>query len=155
MRKPLCSGSAFARRVRVVLMEKNLSFATDFEDGFRPVEAIRPHSPALQVPVLYDGERHLFGSGLILQHLFLAYADLPVRLEDPPLAPTITRAARHWDDMQVLTAIESMADTVISVRVLRGTGLPYSERQRVRIGSCLDRLEKRISAEGSGRRCSR
>jgi glutathione S-transferase len=148
MRKLLCSGSPFARRVRVVLIEKNLEFETDFADGFRPIEAIRPHNPALQVPVLYDGDRHLFGSTLILQYLFQEYPGAAPQSDAPPLAPTITRAARHWDDMLILTAIESMADAVMSVHVLRGSGVPYSERQRVRIGSCLDWLEERISAEG-------
>jgi glutathione S-transferase len=151
MRKLLYSRSPFARRVRVVLLEKGLEFEPDFHDGFRPVDAIRPHNPALQVPVLYDGDRHLFGSALILHYLFQEYPTNPPHPPDPPLAPTITRASRHWDDMLILTAIEAMADAVFGVRLLLATGnvdAPYAARQRARITSCLDWLEQRIAPQG-------
>jgi glutathione S-transferase len=151
MRKLLYSGSAFARRVRVVLLEKGLDFEPDFHDGFRPVDAIRPHNPALQVPVLYDGDRHLFGSGLILHYLFQEYPDNPTDPADPPLAPTITRADRHWDDMLILTTIDAMADAIMGARIhlLAGTAeAPYAVRQRIRIDSCLDWLEDRIAPDG-------
>ena len=44
------NGSPFARRVRIVLMEKGLAFEGDVNDAVRPIEEIRPHNPALQVP---------------------------------------------------------------------------------------------------------
>jgi glutathione S-transferase len=151
MRKLLCSGSPFARRVRVILIEKGLEFETDFHDGFRPIDEIKPHNPALQVPVLYDGDRHLFGSTLILHYLVQEYAGCPPRPADPPLAPTITRPERHWDDMLILTAIEAMADALMGVRILLASGtadVPYTARQRARITACLDWLEQRIVPEG-------
>lgn len=151
MRKLLYSGSPFARRVRVVLLEKGLEFEPDFHDGFRPIDAIRPHNPALQVPVLYDGDRHLFGSTLILHYLFQEYPTTPPHPADPPLATTITRTSRHWDDMLILTAIEAMADAVFGVRLLQAAGTtdaPYATRQRARITSCLDWLEDRITPQG-------
>jgi glutathione S-transferase len=151
MRKLLYSGSPFARRVRVVLLEKGLDFEPDFHDGFRPIEAIRPHNPGLQVPVLYDGDRHLFGSALILHYLFQEYPSNPPHPADPPLAPTITRASRHWDDMLILTAIEAMADAVFAMRLHLSAGTteaPYAARQRARITACLDWLEQRITPQG-------
>jgi glutathione S-transferase len=128
-----------------------LEFETDFHDGFRPIDEIGPHNPALQVPVLYDGDRHLFGSALIQQYLFQEYAGCPPRPADPPLAPTITRPERHWDDMLILTAIEAMADAIMGVRIMLASGtadVPYTARQRSRVASCLDWLEQRISPEG-------
>jgi glutathione S-transferase len=78
MRKLLYSnGSPYARRVRVVLLEKGLAFDPDINDGVRPIEEIQPHNPALQVPVLYDAGRCLFGSNLILQYLYQQYPDTP------------------------------------------------------------------------------
>jgi glutathione S-transferase len=152
MRKLLYSnGSPYARRVRVLLIEKGLDFESDVLETVRPIEDIKLHNPALQVPVLYDGERHLFGSNLILQYLYQEYTEPPSVPIDPPLAPAITRPERHWDDMLILTAIESMADSLVGVRRLLAGGevdVPYVARQRYRIGSCLDWLEARIGAEG-------
>lgn len=152
MRKLLYSnGSPFARRVRVVLIEKGLAFESDVNDAVRPIEEIRAHNPALQVPVFYDADRHLFGSNLILQYLYHEYPHPTAQPADPPLAPTITRAERHWDDMLILTAIESMADSLVGVRLLLAGGdvdLPYVARQKYRIGSCLDWLEQRITPNG-------
>lgn len=111
MRELLYSnGSPYARRVRIVLLEKGLEFQSDIDDGVRPIDAIRPHNPALQVPVLYDGERHLFGSNLIVQYLLETYPTPQEGADQPPLGPTFTRPERHWDDMLVLTTIEAMTD---------------------------------------------
>ena len=44
MRKLLySSGSPYARRVRVVLIEKGLEFESDVNDAVRPIEEIREH----------------------------------------------------------------------------------------------------------------
>ena len=152
MRKLLYSnGSPYARRVRVVLIEKGLAFDPDINDGVRPIEEIQPHNPALQVPVLYDAGRCLFGSNLILQYLYQQYPESLPSPSEAPLAPTIARPQRYWDDMQILTAIESMSDALIGLRLLLAGGdvdVPYVTRQRVRIVSCLDWLEKRIADGG-------
>ena len=114
------NGSPFARRVRVVLIEKNLEFESDIYDGLRPIPEIKGHNPALQVPVLYDRDQCLFGSNLILQYLYAEYPNS--ENNDPPLAPTITRPERHWEDMLTLTAIESLADTIVGLRLLLAGG---------------------------------
>jgi glutathione S-transferase len=152
MRRLLYSnGSPYARRVRVVLIEKGLPFESDVNDAVRQIQEIRSHNPALQVPVFYDGDRHLFGSNLILQYLYTTYPNTPATPGEPPLAPTITRPDCHWDDMQTLTAIESLADSLIGVRLLLASGKvegPYVDRQFARVSSCLDWLEPRITPEG-------
>jgi glutathione S-transferase len=152
MRKLLYSnGSPFARRVRVVLIEKGLPFDSDISDRVRPIEEIVPHNPALQVPVLYDGDRQLFGSNLIVQYLYATYPGPPADPENPPLAPAITRPDRHWDDSLILTAIESMADSLVGTRLLLSAGpveAPFVTRQLARVRTCLDWLEERVTTEG-------
>jgi glutathione S-transferase len=152
MRKLLYSnGSPFARRVRVVLLEKGLEFESDILDAVRPVEDIRPHNPALQVPVLYDAGRRLFGSSLIIQYLFETYPQAETKVGEAPLSPSITRPDRHWDDMLILTAIEALADSLVNVRLMAGADtekIPYLERQVVRVRSCLDWLEPQATPEG-------
>jgi glutathione S-transferase len=152
MRKLLFSnGSPYARRVRIVLLEKGLAFESDVLDVVRPIEEIRPHNPALQVPVFYDGERHLFGSNLILQYLWALYPTPRGDNDAPPLAPAMTRADRHWDDLLILTTIEAMTDAYVNLRFLvdqNETTVPFIGRQNERIRSCLDWLEQRITDEG-------
>lgn len=150
MRKLLYSnGSPYARRVRIVMLELGLDFEPDIYDAVRPIDDIQPHNPALQVPVLYDGERHLFGSNLILQYLFDKYRTVSAQTADIPLAPSLTRPERHWDDALILTAIESLADAIVNVRfMMGGQEASFLSRQRHRIGSCLDWLEQRVTPEG-------
>jgi glutathione S-transferase len=145
------NGSPFARRVRIVLLEKGLSFDHDVHDALRPIDDIRPHNPALQIPVLYDGDKRLFGSTLILQYLFETYPGSNGSDGEVPLSPTITRADRHWDDMLTMTAIEALADSIVNVRLMVGAdpaAVPYVGRQLARVHSCLDWLEERVSADG-------
>ena len=150
MRKLLFSnGSPFGRRVRIVLAEMGLEYEPDILDAIRPVEQIKQHNPALQVPVLYDGERHLFGSNLIVQYLLATYPT--DQLRRPPMSATMTRAERHWDDKQILTAIETVSDAMVNIRLLEGVSresVPYVGRQEVRIASCIDWLEQRIHSDG-------
>src|SRR4051812_41285126 len=63
----------------------------------------------------------------------------------------MTRPERHWEDMLTLTAIESLADTIVGLRLLFAGGKvenPYIGRQHSRITSCLNWLEGRITSEG-------
>lgn len=150
MRKLLFSnGSPYARRVRIALIEKGLQFESDINDAVRPIEEIRPHNPALQVPVFYDDTLHLFGSNLILEYLYEAYPhDIEVSV---PLAPSIVRPDRRWDDKLILNVIEALSDSLVNLRLMTGAAdasVPYLGRQRVRIGSCLDWLEERITDQG-------
>jgi glutathione S-transferase len=134
-------------------MEKGLEFEPDINDTVRPIDEIRPHNPVLQVPVLYDGERQLFGSNLIIEYLFETYSEPGRAHENVPLAPYIVRADRLWDDKLILTVIEGLSDALVNVRLMTGADeerVPFLARQRIRIGSCLDWLERRIQADGGG-----
>jgi hypothetical protein len=53
--------------------------------------------------------------------------------------------------MQILTAIEALSNSMVNIRLLEGATkevVPYVGRQEVRIASCLDWLECRITPEG-------
>lgn len=142
-------GSPFARRVRIILLEKGLTFEPDVNDALRPVDAIEPHNPLLQVPVMYDAGYRLFGTALITEYIYATYPQTPART--PPLAGTITREARHWEDRLILTAIESLSDTLVNLRLLLADGAldaPYRKRQWLRIRSTLDWLEGQMTPEG-------
>lgn len=144
------NGSPYARKIRIILLEKGLEFDADINDAIRPIEEIEPLNPALQVPILEDNGRRLFGSNLIMSYLFDTYPGSE-HLSAPSLAPTITRPECHWEDSLILTVIESMADSIANVRLLEGVdeaSVPYVGRQRYRISSCLNWLEQRISGEG-------
>ena len=153
MRKLLfSSASPFARRVRIVLEEKQLSYDKDVLDALRPVDEIRSVTPTLQVPVLIDGDRTLWGSDLILEYLYEAYPDSPGSDPNRPLADSITRPDQRWDDGLILTTIAAMADSLVNVRLIKTgaeiTSAPYLERQTTRIAVCLDWLEQRVTADG-------
>ncbi|MGI9476039.1 MAG: glutathione S-transferase family protein [Hyphomicrobiaceae bacterium] len=153
MRKLLFSNaSPFARRVRIVLEEKQLNYDKDILDALRPVEDIRSVNPALQVPVLHDSNRTLWGSDLILEYLLETYSDSPGTDPNRPLARSITRSDQRWDDGLILTTIGALADSLVNVRLVRaGAGaasLPYMDRQMTRINACLDWLEERATPEG-------
>jgi glutathione S-transferase len=145
------NGSPFARKIRIVLLEMRLDFTADVDDRVRSIEDIQPYNPALQVPVFYDGDVHLFGSNLILEYLVDVYRDLPAVPADPPLAPTLTRLGRHWDDRAMLVAIEAVGESLVSLRLMQGATaeqVPYLARQAARIESCLDWLEPKVTPEG-------
>lgn len=145
------NSSPFSRRVRIVLLEKELPFESDVRDIIRPVEEIRPLNPALQVPIFEDGEQRLFGSNLIVEYIYATYSGSRVGGIGPPLAPNLTREERHWEDKLVLAAIETLADTFIVLRLMAGgdeTTFPLVGRLHARVESCLDWLEAQSAPEG-------
>ena len=145
------NGSPFARRVRIVLLEKEIEFESDVKDIIRPVEELRPLNPALQVPVFEDGDRRLFGSGLIIEYLYATYRDRIGSAVAPPLAPSLVREDRYWDDRLVLAAVETLTETLIILRLMEGAdeaAFPFIGRLRTRIEFCLDWLEMQIEPEG-------
>lgn len=153
MRKLLFSnGSPFARRVRIILEEKQLDYDKDILDALRPIEEIRGVTPTLQVPVLHDGDRTLWGSDLILKYLFDTYPDSPGRDVDRPFGGSFSRPESQWDDKLILTTIGALADSLVNVRLVKlgadVSSVPYLDRQVTRIAACLDWLEERTTPEG-------
>jgi glutathione S-transferase len=124
---------------------------SDVLDALRPVENIQPHNPALQVPTLYDDDKFLWDSSLIIQYLFEIHKNKSPTSDGPPLFSTMTRSDCHWADLLILTTITTLADSIVNYRLMKfgGSDTPnsYLDRQLVRVSSCLDWLEARCSDE--------
>lgn len=154
MKLYMSSGSPFARKARIVLLEKGLAFETDVLDGLRPPSG--ELGPTLSVPVLDDGGLRLWESDLIIDYLLRTYPEARAAGEmavRPPLSPWLARPDRHWQDMTVLATIANCAQSIVNLRLMLPDGLSpdnsdYLARQRARVERCLDWLEDRVTDEG-------
>lgn len=148
------NGSPFARKVRIVLAEKNLAFDADVVDGLRALGSMP--APTQAVPVLEDGALCLWESDLIVDYLLRTYPDSKPPVADvvhPPLSPWLARPEFHWQDMATLATIASCAESLVNLQLLKPDGLgpqnsEYLARQKARFERCLDWLEQRVTDEG-------
>jgi glutathione S-transferase len=144
-------GSPFARKVRIVLAEKQIPFEPVVLSGIPSPEFYRDITPTLAIPVLEDKEHRLFDSSRIIEYLLATYpghTDL-----EPPMAPSMTRPERHWDDGQTLAAIETFGNATVNMRLMSPTGATpannaYLGRQLARAERLLDWLEDRATEDG-------
>ncbi len=147
-------GSPFARKVRIVLMEKGLEYEKDIATvSKRPLDIFSAINPSLTIPVLIDGEVTIFESNLILEYLLRTYPGKAPDSPEPPLAASLTRPEHHWEDAKLLAVLESMADTMVNMRFFKSSGVDvervaYGRTQQRRFNYCLDWLEKRATREG-------
>ena len=145
-------GSPYARIIRATLIEFGLAHEAIELEGFPPM-GIAELSPALQVPVLETGGRRMFGSALIREYLHArqdgSHTDYPASLARP---------GSHWDDLQVLTAIQTLTDALVAHFHIRWAGFGSVARNRlgvdpvsremVRALSLLDWLEELATDDG-------
>ena len=99
---------------------------------------------------MIDGERTLFGSPLISSYLTATYLK-DVAEEAIPFENRATRRNRCWVDALILETIESIANTLVTVRLLQiedEAAVPFMQRQHLRIEYCLDWLEEGITPDG-------
>lgn len=104
--------------------------------------------------MIQDGDRRLFGSSLIRDYLHRTYGrgtgDYPANL---------TRPKYHWEDLQVLTAIETMTNALVHYFHARWAGVTQhgenrlggvdiAGREMARALSLLDWLEDQAGKEG-------
>jgi glutathione S-transferase len=151
-------GSPFARKVRIVLVEKGLEFEARSYDTFPPPPEIRQINPSLLVPVLIDEEIELFESNLIIEYILATYAGAALGSPDPSLASAMARTEYRWHDAKVLATIETMANSLVSLSYMTWSGLQETKpnligldlfsRLEERISSCLDYLEGHATPEG-------
>jgi len=145
--------SPYARRVLIVLAEKGLEHERYKYKFAREFAELSSFNPCLLLPVFTDGDVHLWGSNLIIEYLLKTYPDTRVGRPEPPLAATMTRPGHHWEDARVLATLEAMTDSIMNLRQMKMSGLEpddvaYLRRQRDRIDSCLDWLEKQATCDG-------
>ena len=100
----------------------------------------------------------LFESNLIVDYLLRTYPQNAPDAPQPLLAATMTRATHHWEDAKTLAVLETLADTIVNLKLMRDNGatpetLPYLKRHEARVESCLDWLEERAAPEGFAPGC--
>ncbi|MCC6532111.1 MAG: glutathione S-transferase family protein [Burkholderiales bacterium] len=146
--------SPYTRKVRVMLAEKGLAYEN------KPVAMDRLQNdygceinPCGRVPALDDNGRILFESNVILDYLLTQYPGTPEDAPRPALVPALVRAEHRWDDLQVLSAIETLLNSGLTMlRFGTHSGVvkdpPYLEREHKRVHSILDWLDKRATPEG-------
>ena len=153
--------SPYARKVRMVLAEKGLAFTPESlpvappgSGRFFP-ESFEALNPNMRVPMLADNDLRIWDSNLILEYLFKTYPDSAKSLGQtvPPLAPSLTRPERHWQDLMILNTIETLLDSAVNLYQFLREGMqpeqvPYLRRETERSRSELDWLEKQMPAEG-------
>jgi glutathione S-transferase len=145
------NGSPYARKVRIVLAEKNLPYEADVDDRVRPID--EAPGPTLAVPLLIDGDLRIWESDLIVDYLLQTYRDEQPPDGDPPLSPWLARPNQHWQDMTLLATISTYANSLINLRLMLVDGITpensdYMLRQRTRVERCLDWLENHVTDEG-------
>ena len=75
--------SSYAQKVKIALREKGVPFAAELPDSFgtgRTDTSFAAVNPRTEVPVLIDGDQHIFDSTVILEYV-------EERWPDPPLLP--------------------------------------------------------------------
>ena len=147
------TGSPFSRIVRVVLDELGLDYEPR-EEITTPTSQSRAEStPTLQVPTFWDGDNHLWESGLIVEYLLANY-DVPFG-GDPPLAKALTRKEHHWHDRLVAASIHTLGTSATTIGQMKWGGTSAGDSDYLTVCSeqfpfLLGWLEKQISAEGEG-----
>ena len=147
------TGSPFSRIVRIVLDELELDYERR-EEITTPTSASRAKStPTLQVPTFWDGDTHLWESGLIVEYLLANYA--APRDRNPPLAQSLAREKFQWNDRLIASSIHTLGTsaTIIGQMKWGGTAIADSAYLAVcaeQLPYLLDWLENQIPAEGAG-----
>lgn len=147
--------SPFARKPRVVLLEKGLEFEGIDTQTAQPNPSLAERNPNLRIPVLIDEDagRTLWESNVVVDYLLTAYPAAPPNAPTPPLAKTLVRAEQRWDDLLVLTTIETALNSGVNmIQMVRGgveiEQVPYLLKERERIRSNLTWLDAQATPEG-------
>ncbi|HEX2675157.1 MAG TPA: glutathione S-transferase family protein [Polyangiales bacterium] len=125
--------SPFARKVRIVLLEKKLSFELAMEDLQNRSAEFKAVSPLGKIPLLIDEDgTRVFDSTVIVEYLEDRYPDPPM------LGRGYAERLRH-------RAIEELADTIgdQTVAIFFADGAPIAKAERL-LGLALDELCTRI-----------
>ncbi len=129
------TGSPFARAVRIILDELGLDYERREEITTPTVEQRAAATPSLQVPTFWDGDVHLWESGLVAEYLLGTY---PNRSGTPPLSECAWRADHEWRDKLVFSTIQTFGAAVTTVSQLKWTGV--EKDANAHLTRCVDRI---------------
>ena len=147
------TGSPFSRIVRIVLDELGLDYEQREEITTPTSESRAQSTPTLQVPTFWDGDNHLWESGLIVEYLLANY-DAPSG-RNPPLAKALTRTEHHWHDRLVAASIHTLGTSATTIGQMKWGGTSIDDSDYLTVCSeqfpyLLGWLEKQISTLGEG-----
>jgi len=147
------TGSPFSRIVRVVLDELGLDYERREEITTPTSESRAESTPTLQVPTFWDGDIHLWESGLIVEYLLASY-EAPSD-SNPPLAKSLTRKKHHWHDRLVAASVHTLGTSATIMGQMKWGGTSIEDSDYLTVCSeqfpyLLTWLEKQITAEGEG-----
>jgi glutathione S-transferase len=147
------TGSPYSRIVRIVLDELGLDYERREEITTPSSESRAKSTPTLQVPTLWDGDVHLWESGLIVEYLLSTY-DAPSDT-DPPLANHLTREDHYWHDRKVAASIHTLGTSATTIGQMKWGGASINESSYLTVCAeqfpyLLGWLEQQISIEGEG-----
>lgn len=147
------TGSPFSRIVRIVLEELGLDYERREEITTPTAESRAESTPTLQVPTFWDGDNHLWESGLIVEYLLENY-DAPSS-GNPPLANALTRKEHHWHDRLVAASIHTLGTSATTIGQMKWGGTSIDDSDYLTVCSeqfpyLFGWLERQISAPGEG-----
>lgn len=149
------TGSPFARAVRIVLVEKGLTFERD-ETYTTPSVAERARvTPTLQVPTLTDGDLRLWDSVVILEYLSATYPSAPPPPGHLPFTDNYVRQDRIWLDKLVHATLQTLGVSTATISQLQWSGVRHEDnahgtRCAIRNQHLLDWLEIELASETHG-----
>lgn len=121
------TGSPFARAVRIVLVEKGLSFERDETYTTPSVEERARVTPTLQVPTLMDGDLKLWDSAVILEYLMATYPNPPAPHGHQPFATKYVRPDHLWRDKLVHATLQTFGISTATVSQLQWSGVRHED----------------------------
>ena len=147
------TGSPFSRIVRIVLDELGLDYERREELTTPTSESRAESTPTLQVPTFWDGDVHLWESGLIVEYLLTNYT--APQGGNPSLAKSLTRKESHWHDRLIASSVHTFGTSATIIGQMKWGGTAIEESDYLTVCSeqfpyLLDWLEKQISNEGEG-----
>ena len=121
------TGSPFARAVRIVLVEKGLSFERDETYTTPSVEERAKTTPTLQVPTLIDGNMKLWDSAVILEYLMATYPNGPAPEGHKPFASEYVRPDQLWRDKLIHATLQTFGVSTATVSQLQWSGIRHED----------------------------
>lgn len=134
------TASPFVRRLRLALAHQEYEFIAlnIFEGAGR--EQLVQQNPARKVPVLVDGEQHIFDSNVIYRYL----------------ASKFQFKALSWAEENSVTIINAVNDSLVELLLCQRSGFDTDENklffnlQHERVEACLTALDEQVKQGGFG-----
>ena len=136
--------SPYARKPRVVMLEQGMEFEGIDTQTAESNAQLAARNPNLRIPVLIDEEHGhtLWESNVVVEYLLTTYPRLPPDAPAPPLARSMVRADHRWEDLLVLSTIETTLNSGVNlIQMVRGgidtEQVPFLRKEQERIRSNL------------------